>query len=47
MPEIEFTADESTDIMDVARRDYRQGFFARPGQGLPQRAPDLSKAVGR
>ena len=29
-----------------ARRDFGQRFFARPGRGLPQRAPDLSKAVG-
>ncbi len=29
-----------------ARRDYKQQFFSRPGRGLPQRAPDPSKAVG-
>ena len=33
-------------IEQRAKRDFNQNFFARPGRGLPQRAPDLSKAVG-
>ena len=30
-----------------ARRDFDQRYWSRPGRGLPQRAPDLSAAVGR
>ena len=29
-----------------AKKEFNQRFFARPGRGLPQRAPELSKAVG-
>ena len=33
-------------IEQRAKKDFDQRFFARPGRGLPQRAPDLGAAVG-
>ncbi len=30
-----------------ARQDYQQGYWWRPGQGTPDRAPDLGAALPR
>lgn len=34
-------------IEQRARRDYGQRFFWRPGQPVPDRAPDLGATVGQ
>ena len=51
MDEIEMMLDSNAAsrfrrIEKRAKKEFNQKFFARPGRGLPQRAPDLSKAVG-
>ena len=51
MDEIEMMLDSNAAsrfrrIEKRAKKEFDQRYFSRPGRGLPQRAPDLSRAVG-
>ena len=51
MDEIEIALDKNAlsryrRIERRARKEFDQRYFARPGRGLPQRAPDIEAAIG-